>query len=92
MKTNEEKAREIADCKHCYFRNNCGVSCDELNHIVEMAKLKDEQNRINNAHLKLLYDALDRLYKKKYGDNWILETGSQTDVYLQMIDNLIKEE
>lgn len=83
--TNEDFARKLMKQGDVFTRED--VYC----FVEETAKWKDEQNTINNAHLNMLYDALDKLYQKKYQDSYILDTGSQTDVYLKMIDNLINE-
>lgn len=52
---------------------------------------KDEQYQIDKAHLDMIYKALGRLYQVRYGKEPILNTGSQTDVFLYMIEDIINE-
>ena len=91
--TNEEKAREIASSLWSGNEMNGEIIRGiAILAALKMAEWKDEENKINNAHLNMLFEALDKLYKKKYENESILYTGSQTDVYLQMINNLIEGE
>ena len=57
----------------------------------KVRELTDEQYRIDKAHLDMVYEALDRLYKVRYGDKPILNTGSQTDIFLYMIEDIIND-
>lgn len=57
---------------------------DSINYIVS-------RNQIYKAHLDMIYKALDRLYQARYGNEPILSTGSQTDVFLTMIEDIINE-
>ena len=39
----------------------------------------------------MVYESLNRLYQVRYGDKPILNTGSQTDVFLYMIEDIIND-
>lgn len=46
--TNEQKAFELMECATCVFRNqgNCCVECFDKKAVLEMAKWKDEQHKL----------------------------------------------
>lgn len=95
---NEKKAHEIVNKQWKWiadFIEKNNLSKEDRNQIrfqmycacLDMAVWKDEQYRMDKTHLDMVYEALDGLYQVRYGDNPILNTGSQTDVFLYMIED-----
>lgn len=87
--TNEEKANEL-------IAGDEGINISTVrllikDKVLQMAEWKDEQYRIDKTHLNMIYEALNRLYQVRYGDKPILNTGSQTDVFLYMIEDIIND-
>lgn len=84
----EEKAKEFAN----YFAGETDYKeSAAYSSAIAMAEWKDEQYRIDKTHLNMVYEALNRLYQVRYDDKPILNTGSQTDVFLYMIEDIIDD-
>lgn len=41
--TNEQKAKELAECDKCIFQPRCDYDCDQYLSLLKMAEWKDEE-------------------------------------------------